>query len=82
MSTLKLGQRIRVFEVVSSNYSADTFKIGGHYAEHPDSVYSGSHYGAELVNDSPTTSKLPLPINDGTFTYLKQVGTLVIKKIK
>lgn len=81
MSTLKIGQRIRVFEVITSNYSDGCFKIGGHYAEHINSRYSISNYNAELVNDK-NTDKLPLPINDGTFTYLKQVGTLVIKKIK
>jgi hypothetical protein len=78
MNTLKLGQRIRVFEVVKSSYSKGCFKVGGHYAEHPNSDLANNKFGAELINDSPYHSKLSIYIKD----YAKQVGTLVIKKIK
>lgn len=83
MSKLQAGQRIRVFEVVSSSYSHNCFKIGSHYAEHIDSELANNKYGCQLVNDSKFHDKLGLYIGEvGDLDAAKQVGTLIIKKIK
>lgn len=81
--SLEIGQRIRVFEVVRNIYSDNCFKNGRQYAEHIDSDLANNEYGCQLVNDSKSHDRLTLR-TDSPFVnnYAKQVGTLIIKKIK
>jgi hypothetical protein len=74
MSKLQVGQRIRVFEVVRNG------SYGGNeiYAEHHETDYSHNEYGTDLISEYSH----PLAALHVNASHMKQVGTLIIKKIK
>jgi hypothetical protein len=79
------GQRINIFGVSHAAYGDDVFKPGCWYAETVTNPYRDNPYGSDMIGDEPipdtldkqyTGWHLNIPSN------MKQVGTLIIKKIK